>query len=103
MNVVIYGLFAISLLCAAAAIWSLYTSPEEQANRSSFIYKYGGFFAYILLAVLFATVLFVTPRHVLEEGAVKLITKPLGPVASFAAGEAYGVYRPKFRKNSLLG
>jgi len=115
MNPVFLGIFGACLLCSAAAIWSLYTSSEERHERGGFLYLYAAFFAYILLAIIFAVILFVTPPKILEESFVKFTVAPvLGPVGAFAAGRfavsntgtkvANNVITPlKFRKNSLLG
>jgi MFS family permease len=115
MNLVVLGIFGACLLCSAAAIWSLYTSNEERNERRGFLYSYAAFFAYILLATIFAVILFITPPKMLEETFVKFAVAPaLGPVGAFAAGKfavsntgakvANNVITPlKFRKNSLLG
>lgn len=115
MNPVFIGIFGACLLCSAAAIWSLYTSTEERYGREVFLYSYAAFFAYILLATIFAVILFIMPPKMLEETFVKFTVAPvLGPVGAFAAGKfavsntgahvANNVITPlKFRKNSLLG
>jgi hypothetical protein len=105
MDIAAYGIFVLCLICAAAAIWQLYTSSEERAERGSFLYKYAAFFAYILLAVIFGVILSAIPRTELNEAFIKMVTAPtLGPVGSFAFSKAAVANSvPKSRKNSLLG
>lgn len=105
MDVAPYVIFVVCLICAAAAIWQLYISTEERAERGSFLYKYAAFFAYILLAIIFIVLLFTMSKKTLEESIVKMSVFPtLGPVGAFVLGKAaIADSAPKFRKNSLLG
>lgn len=100
-----YVIFFLCLLCAAAAIWQLYISNEERAERESFLYKYAAFFAYILLTIIFGAILFSIPHAEIQESLIKMVTAPtLGPVGSFAFSKAAVANSvPKSRKNSLLG
>lgn len=101
MDVAAYVIFVICLICAAAAIWQLYTSTEERAERVSFLYKYAAFFAYILLAIVFSVLLVMMSRKDLQEFVIKMSVFPtLGPVGSFAISKAAITTS---RKNSLLG
>jgi len=123
MNPVTLIIFGACLLTSAAAIWSLYTSSEERANRGGFLYSYAAFFAYLLITLIFLIILIFVPAQTLEEGAVKIglgailgpTVGPLAAVIGFGAGKATvsntgkNVVQnvipttPKFRKNSLLG
>lgn len=105
MDAAPYVMFVLCLLCAAAAIWQLYTSTEERAERGSFLYKYAAFFAYILLLIVFIVLLFRMSTKSLEESIIKMSVVPtLGPVGAFVLGKAAITNStPKFRKNSLLG
>jgi uncharacterized membrane protein YdjX (TVP38/TMEM64 family) len=106
MDFVPYVLLVACVICAAMAMWQLYTSTEERAERESFVYKYGAFFAYLLFAIIFIVVLFMLPLKNIGESVIKMAATPaLGPVGAFVFSKAAvsNSYAPKFRKNSLLG
>lgn len=113
----LYGIFALFLLSAAAALWHLYISFEEQHEREGFLYRYAAFFAYVLLAAVFVGILFIIfADKPMADSAISLALEltvgplfgPIGAAEAFTAGtvalsNSSSLTPSKFRKNRMLG
>jgi glutamine amidotransferase-like uncharacterized protein len=71
------------------AVWSLVKSPEERSNRQSFLYNYGAFIAYMILAFIgiLAFIEYYRTNEIIKSGLLFFFSGPayaagLGPLYS---------------------
>lgn len=86
-----YLLCAFTIAMMGFAAWSLVKSPEERWNRESFLYNYGAFFAYAILAFIgiLAYVEYYRTNAILKAGVAAALS---GPVAAMGLGPLYSAF-----------